>query len=257
MTPLTGKVAIVTGGSRGIGAAAARALAGAGGTVVILARDGEAAAEIADTLKDKVGQAYGLACDVADYGAVEAAVGETVRRFGQPDILVNNAGVVEPIGALSQSDPAAWARNINVNLIGAYNAVRATLPYMLANGGGTVINISSGAAHRPLEGWSGYCCAKAGLAMLSAAVALETAASGVRVFGLAPGVVDTNMQVTIRASGVNRVSKIPRANLAPVDEPAAAIVYLCTDGANDLVGREVALLDPEFRRRIGLPPLQD
>src|SRR3954463_7233810 len=180
----------------------------------------------------------------------------SVRRFGasEPDILVNNAGVIEPIGALAQSDPAAWARNINTNLIGAYNAVRATLPYMLANGRGTVINISSGAAHKPLEGWGAYCCAKAGLGMLTTALTLETAQSGVRVF-LAPGVVDTEMQVTIRASGINRVSKIPRASLAPVDQPAAAILYLCTDAADDLVGKEVVLLDPEFRRRIGLSAL--
>jgi NAD(P)-dependent dehydrogenase (short-subunit alcohol dehydrogenase family) len=74
-----------------------------------------------------------------------------------------------------------------------------------------VINISSGAAHRALEGWSAYCCAKAGFAMLTTALALETTRSGVRVFGLAPGVVDTDMQVTIRASGINRVSQIPRA----------------------------------------------
>src|SRR4051812_34002453 len=127
---------------------------------------------------------------------------------------------------------------------------------MLASSGGTIINVSSGAAHRPLEGWSGYCCAKAGLAMLTAALALETAPSGVRVFGLAPGAVDTETQVTIRASGINRVSRMPRSSLAPVEEPAAAIVYLCTDGANDLVGREGALLDPEFRRRIGLPALE-
>jgi 3-oxoacyl-[acyl-carrier protein] reductase len=88
--------------------------------------------------------------------------------------------------------------------------------------------------------------------MLTTALALETAQSGVRVFGLAPGVIDTEMQVTIRASGINRVSRIPRANLAPVDRPAAAILYLCSDAADDLVGREVTLLDPEFRRRIGL-----
>jgi NAD(P)-dependent dehydrogenase (short-subunit alcohol dehydrogenase family) len=123
---------------------------------------------------------------------------------------------------------------------------------MIAKRSGTVINITSGAAHRALEGWSAYCCAKAGLAMLTSALALENAPSGVRVFGLAPGVVDTDMQVTIRASGINRVSKIPRVSLAPVEHPAAAVVYLCSDAADDLIGKEVVLLDPEFRRRIGL-----
>jgi NAD(P)-dependent dehydrogenase (short-subunit alcohol dehydrogenase family) len=252
MTTLAEKIAIVTGASRGIGAAAAMALAGAGASVMLVARDGLAASRAAEAIVAGGGRASGVSCDVADYAAVEAMVDETSRRFGVPDILVNNAGVIEPIGALAQSDPAAWAGNISINLIGAYNTVRATLPQMLANGRGTVINVSSGAAHRPLEGWGAYCSAKAGLAMLTSALALETAQSGVRVFSLAPGVIDTDMQVTIRASGINRVSRIPRANLAPVDHPAAAILYLCTDTADDLVGRELTLLDPEFRRRIGL-----
>jgi NAD(P)-dependent dehydrogenase (short-subunit alcohol dehydrogenase family) len=100
-------------------------------------------------------------------------VDETEQRLGSIDILVNNAGIIEPIGTLVQSDPAAWARSIEVNLVGAYHTARATLPRMLEACKGTVINISSGAAHRPLEGWSAYCSAKAGLAMLTNAIALE------------------------------------------------------------------------------------
>ncbi|HEX6440604.1 MAG TPA: SDR family oxidoreductase, partial [Stellaceae bacterium] len=236
MAEFAGKVAIVTGGSRGIGAAAAKTLAGAGAAVVIVARDGNAAASTAEAIAAVGGHACGIPCDVANHRAVEAMVGEAVRRFGKPDILVNNAGVIEPIGALAQSEPAAWARNISINLIGAYNVVRAVLPHFLAKGGGTIINLLSGAAHRPLEGWSAYCCAKAGLAMLTEALTLETAQSGLRVFGLSPGVIETEMQVTIRASGINRVSKIPRSSLAPAEHPATAILYLCTDAADDLIG---------------------
>lgn len=249
MSSLDGKVIIVTGASRGIGAAAAAALAKAGATVVLTARDGGMVEEVARSIG---GSASAQACDVSDYAALEALVAETVARFGHLDALINNAGVIEPIASIADSDPAAWARNIQINLTGAYHAVRAVLPGMLAAGGGTIVNVSSGAAIRPLEGWSAYCSAKAGLHMLTRAIALETAGKGIRVFGFQPGTTDTDMQVLIRASGVNPVSQIPRGNLTPVAHPAAAIVYLCTSAADDLVGQEFSLRDDPFRSRLGL-----
>ena len=252
MGQLEGKVAIVTGASRGIGAGAAFVLAKAGVAVMLAARDGRRALQLADEIVANGGQARAMPCDVADYGSVRRVVDETERRLGSVDILVNNAGIIEPIGALADSDPVAWRRSIEVNLVGAYHTARATLPRMLEAGNGTVINVSSGAAHRPLEGWSAYCSGKAGLAMLTEAIALECGDAGVRVFGLAPGVVDTDMQATIRASGINRISQIRQIDLAPVGHPAAAIYYLCTAAADDLVGKELALNDPDFRRRVGL-----
>jgi len=219
---------------------------------MLVARDGTRASELADEIAANGGRAIASRCDVADYGSVRRMVDEAEHRLGNIDILVNNAGVIDPIGALADSDPVAWRRNIEVNLVGAYHAARATLPRMLEVGKGTVINVSSGAAHRPLEGWSAYCSGKAGLAMLTEAIALECVDAGVRVFGLAPGVVDTDMQATIRASGINRISQIRQIDLAPVGHPAAAIYYLCTAAADDLVGRELALNDPNFRRRVGL-----
>jgi 3-oxoacyl-[acyl-carrier protein] reductase len=252
MGELSGKVAIVTGGSRGIGAAAAAVLAEAGAAVTVLARNGAAAAQVADAIVARGGHAFGISCDISDYTAVEAMVAETNRRFGTIDILVNNAAVLEPIGFLTDSDPAAWRRNIDINLVGPYNTARAVLPAMLAAGGGMIINVSTGAAHRPMEGWSAYCAAKAALAMLTDVIELEIAQSGIRVFGLSPGAIDTDMQVKVRASGINWMSRKPRADLAPVEHPAAAIRYLCTGAAADLVGREVSLADPEFRRRVGL-----
>src|SRR5262249_31749066 len=157
---------------------------------------------------------------MADYTAVATMLDEVGRRFGYPDIVVNSAGVIEPISLLVQSNPSAWRRNIEINLIGGYHVLRATVPHMIERGRGTVINISSGAARQPLEGWTAYCSAKAGLAMLTDALVLETCPSGVRVFGLSPGIVDTDMQDQIRLSGINRVSQIPRANLAPAEHPA-------------------------------------
>jgi 3-oxoacyl-[acyl-carrier protein] reductase len=224
MRQLEGKVAIVTGASRGIGAGAAFVLAKAGAAVMLVARDGKRASQVADEISANGDRAMASACDVADYGSVRTMVADTERQLGRIDILVNNAGAIEPIGAIVQSDPAAWRRSIEVNLVGAYHVARAVLPRMLEAGTGTVINISSGAAHRPLEGWSAYCSAKAGLAMLTDAIALEYADAGVRAFGLAPGVVDTDMQATIRASGINRISQIRQIDLAPVGHPAAAIL---------------------------------
>ncbi|MBV8614106.1 MAG: SDR family oxidoreductase [Acetobacteraceae bacterium] len=251
MQELSGQVVIVTGASRGIGAASAEALASAGAAVVLAARDQARVSAVARRIAEAGGRAEAAVCDVADWDSVQGMVAETKRRFGAVTALVNNAGVIEPIARLEQADPAAWARNVQINLIGAFHAIRAVLPEMRAVGRGTIVNISSGAALRPLEGWSAYCAAKAGLAMLTQAVALE-AVPGLRVFGFQPGTTDTEMQVTIRASGVNPISQIPRAQLTPVEEPARAVVYLCTPAAGDLSGKEFSLREEAFRSRLGL-----
>jgi len=252
MGSLTGKVIIVTGASRGIGAAAAAALAHAGAAVMLAARNGGLAADVARGITERGGRAGAAACDVSDHAAVEALVAETERRFGPVDALINNAGVIEPIATIAASDPASWARNIAINLTGAYNPIRVLLPKMIKAGGGTIVNVSSGAAIRPLKGWSAYCSAKAGLAMLTRAIMLENTANGIRVFGFQPGTTDTDMQVAIRASGINMISQIPRGNLTPVAHPAAAIVYLCTPAADDLNGQEFSLRDEPFRARLKL-----
>jgi NAD(P)-dependent dehydrogenase (short-subunit alcohol dehydrogenase family) len=246
---LQGKIALVTGASRGLGEGVARALAREGAKVMLLARDGDLAQTVARDIADAGGRAEALACDVSDYPSVERAVADTRQRLGGLDILINNAGVIEPIAPLADSDPAVWARNIQINLIGAYFVVRAVLDGMLGSGG-TIVNVSSGAAYRPLEGWSGYCAGKAGLAMLTRSLVLETA--GLRVFGFSPGTIDTDMQVKIRASGLNQVSQIPRANLSPVEHAVRGLLYLCNDGSDDLIGQDVSMRDEAFRKRIGL-----
>ena len=110
----------MTGASRGIGAAAAEALAAAGAAVMLTARDGKRAGEVAGRSQRPAARPRLAACDVADYAAVEALVAATTQRFGRPDILINNAGVIEPIATIAQSDPAAWATNVQINLVGAY-----------------------------------------------------------------------------------------------------------------------------------------
>ena len=245
---LKGEIALVTGGSRGIGLAVARALQAAGAKVMVTARTG-----VAEAVAQLGGDAAGRVCDVGDYAQAAQTVAETRKLFGGLTILVNNAGVIEPIGSLAKSDPTLWSQNIHINLTGAYHMCRAALPSMLAAGSGVVINVSSGAAHSALEGWSAYCSAKAGMAMLTRSLHLENHEQGIRVYGFAPGTVDTEMQAKIRASGINQISQIPRENLSGVDSPARVIAYLASMAAADLAGEELTIRDASLCERAGLP----
>ncbi len=244
---LHGKTALVTGGNRGIGLATVHTLAAAGATVHFTARASANIAAAQRALGDT--RAIGHLVDMTDRIAM-------TTLFDQPfDIVINNAATIAPIGRILDVSVEDWALNIQTNLTAAFHATQLALSHMVANGGGTIVNVSSGAAHRPQEGWSAYCAGKAGLAMLTRSIHIEYAAQGIRVFGFAPGVVDTDMQVAIRASGINPVSQIPRATLAPVDHPARAIAWLCTANANTLAGQELDIRTPDLRASAGLPPL--
>lgn len=250
---LDGQVALVTGASRGIGAAAARVLAARGAAVALTARSAETIEAIAQELRDAGGQAVAIAGDIGDVGWAELLMQGATEELGAPTILVNNAGMVGPIGRLLDCDPADWARNVTVNLLGAYAVLRAVLPGMIEAGGGTVVNVSSGAAENVYEGWSAYCAGKAGLAMLTRSLHLEYGGQGIRAFGFRPGTVDTEMQGEIRASGINPVSQMPREAHAPPEHPARVIAWLCGPEAQDLLGEELSIRDPELRRQAGLP----
>jgi len=244
---LSGQSALVTGGNRGIGLATVKALAHAGADVHYTVRSQTALEECSRSLR-----AIGATGHLADMTDPDAMVRVFHRRF---DILVNNAAIIGPIGRILDVTLADWAVNIQTNLTSAFHATQLALRHMLGKGGGTIINVSSGAAHRPQDGWSAYSAGKAGLAMLTRSVHMEYGGAGIRVFGLAPGVVDTDMQGTIRASGLNPVSQLPRSSLAPTDQPAAAIVWLCTPAADALAGAELDIRAPDLRAAVGLPTL--
>ena len=252
MTSLTGKVALITGASQGIGEACAVRMAGQGASVFLVARNVAACQAIAERIRAAGGAADAMACDIADHGQVDAAVAAAVESFGRLDILVNNAGMVEPIGPLEEIDPADWAHGVTVNLVGTYHCIRAALGHFREQRAGVIVNVSSGAAHHALEGWSSYCAAKAGVASLTRSVALEAGGAGVRVYGFGPGTVDTEMQQVIRASGINPVSQMERSQHAPPSVPAQVIAWLCTEKAADLAGQELSIRDEALRRRAGL-----
>ena len=249
---LTEKVAIVTGASRGIGQAVALELARGGAATLLAARTDKACEPVAAGIRREGGRAEIIACDVSRYADAQRLAETALEHYGRIDILVNNAGVIEPISTLETCEPDTWTQNIAVNLVGVFHCCRAVLPRFRQAGGGVIINLSSGAAHRPLEGWSAYCAAKAGVAMLTRSVALEAGDRGVRVYGFQPGVVDTDMQGLIRDSGLNEVSELPREQLADPSEPARVIAWLCTDEAADLAGKELSIGDQQLRRRAGL-----
>ena len=246
---MTGKVVVITGASRGIGAAAARAFAQDGAKVVLLARSG---AEIGAVVAEIGAAALAIACDVADYTQVEAAVAKTIEVFGRIDVFISNAGMLEPITHLADADPDAWAKVIDVNLKGVFNGMRAAMPPMIAQGSGTIITVSSGAAHNPVEAWSAYCSSKAGAYMLTRCADHEAREKGLRIMGLSPGTVATDMQRDIKASGINPISALDWSVHIPPEWPARALVWMCSAEADVFCGTDISLREDDIRKRVGL-----
>lgn len=246
---LTDQTVLITGASRGIGAAAAHAFADQGANVVLCARSTDAIQDIAQQIGDK---ALALPCDVADPQAMTEVVARTIAHFGSLDVLIGNAGMIEPISFLAETAPDAFSQAIDVNLKGVFYGMRAALPHMIARGKGTIITVSSGAAHGPMEGWPTYCASKAGAYMLTRAADLENRDKGVRVLGLSPGTVATQMQREIKSSGINAVADLDWSDHIPPDWPAQALVWMCSAEADAYLGTDVLLREEGIRQKVGL-----
>ncbi len=246
---MTGKTVMITGASRGIGAAAARVFADSGANVALVARGGDAIADLAGELGEK---AVAIPCDVSRYWEMAQAVQNCITAFGRVDVLINNAGVIEPIAHLSDADPDAWGQVIDINLKGVFHGMRAALPEMIEAGGGTILTIGSGAAHGPVEAWSHYCSSKAGALMLTRMADKEARDRGIRAISLSPGTVATEMQREIKASGVNPVSQLDWEAHIPPEWVAKTLLWMCGAEADAWLGAEVSLRDEEIRQKVGL-----
>lgn len=239
---LTGKSILVTGASRGIGAAAARLLGQAGASVGVNYFQNQAAANavVAEIGSDR---SLAIQADMADPEAVERMVGAMLERFGRLDVLVNNAAIFED-NRFDRADYAAWQRGWNrtfaVNIFGAANAAFVAMRHMRAQGGGKIVNIASRAAFRGETEFADYGASKAALVNLTRSIARACGPGGIVAVAVAPGFVETDMAAeAIATQGDELRAQVPLGRIATVDDVAGVIVFLCSSWADYLNGATV------------------
>lgn len=245
---LAGKTAIVTGARHGLGAATAMALADAGATVAVCGRKAGDCAQVVGLIEKAGGRAVDAALDVADLANIESRIADIAGQLRRLDIVVNNAATIEPMAPIAALDMEKFDLAMRVNVSGAAAVVKAAWP--LLAGHGRIVNLLSGAATRPLHGWAAYCSGKAALLMLTRAIDEEGKAEGIRCFGIAPGLVDTAMQASIRAAGINEVSNIPQEKLSDPKVAAKAIAWLASGAGDEYAGAMLDVRDADFAAKV-------
>ncbi len=236
--PLSGQVAIVTGGGRGIGRAVARALARAGARVAVAARSREQVAETISRIQQDGGQALPFVVDVTGQAAVERMVRETERQFGPVDLLVNNAGLSGHETSLWEEDAADWWRVVEVNLRGPFLCARAVLPGMVERKRGRIINMVSGAGAYPFPFNSAYPVSKAALFRLTDCIAEMTNPHGVYVFAISPGLVRTAM-----TQDMEFFKNVPANEWYEPEQAGGLCVQIALGVADRLSGRYINVAD--------------
>ncbi|HEX2088433.1 MAG TPA: SDR family NAD(P)-dependent oxidoreductase [Actinomycetota bacterium] len=234
------QVAIVTGGSKGIGRAIALAFAEAGAAVALAARGEDDLVQTAKEIEAAGGQAIPVVTDVTDPAQVEALVGKTVDAFGTVDILVNNAGAAPFLSTIDQIRLEGFEKYFRVNFMSAVYCSKAVAPILLPKGSGSVLNVASVAGFIASPGLTYYAGAKAAMINLTKTLAREWAASGIRVNAVAPGWVETDMNERARDRAPEFVrsttAAIPLGRWGQPEEVAAAALFLCSPAASFITG---------------------
>ena len=240
MIDLSGRVALVTGASRGIGKAIATMLAGRGAVVVAAAR-GDNASAVAAAITEAGGKGESIALDVTEPGACEAAVAGVLQRHGRIDILVNNAGITRD-QLMLRMKREDWDAVLATNLSAAFVLTQAALKPMLKQRGGRVVCISSVVGQGGNAGQANYAASKAGLIGFSKAVALEVASRGITVNVVAPGMIETDMTRALPdATRTEWTTRIPLRRLGTPEDIASAVGFLASDEASYITGQVVAV----------------
>ncbi|MPZ16473.1 MAG: 3-oxoacyl-ACP reductase FabG [Luteitalea sp.] len=236
----SGKVALVTGASRGIGRATALALARAGAAVVAAARADHATA-VADEIAETGGRALAVTAEVTDEAAVRAMMDQTVDAFGRLDVLVNNAGIARD-QLLLRMKREDWDAVLATNLTAAYMCSQAALKPMIKQRGGRIVSIGSVVGQSGNAGQANYAATKAGLMGFSKALAREVASRNITVNVVAPGLIDTDMTRSIRMDAqTDWAAQIPLGRLGTPEDVAAAVCFLASDAAAYITGQVLAV----------------